>query len=330
MSHPYKVVITDFVNDSLEIEKSILDHFSDVIALNCFSEEQLTGKIEEADAIILYHLLSISKHTISRLKNCKVIVRAGVGTDNIDYRYARTCGIQVVNIPDYGSEDVADTAMGMLLSLMRGIHFLNSRLRSGLGEWSYTQVEPLTRLRHCPIGIVGLGRIGTAMALRAKALGMEVSFYDPYKQDGYDKVLGIKRVETLQALLETSKVVSLHCPLTAETHHLINATTLENMPHSSYLVNTARGAVVDTKVIAQALQSGHLAGAALDVLEREPPVEDPLVKAWQDPQHPAYHRLILNPHAAFYSQHGLEEIRFKSAQACKLALEGNSLRNLVN
>lgn len=330
MSKKFQVIITDFLTDSLEPEKNLLDYKADIMALNAFSEEDLIGKVEEADALILYHLLTLSKSTIARLKNCKLIVRAGVGIDNVDYKFARSQGIPVVNIPDYGSEDVADTAMGMLLSLMRGIHFLNSRLRSGLGEWSYTQVQPLTRLRNCSLGIVGLGRIGTSMALRAKSLGMDVCFYDPYKPDGYDKALGIKRAETLPELLQNAQVVSLHCPLTEETHHLINYSTLSYMRPGSYLINTARGAVVDTSIIPDGLASGQLGGVALDVLEQEPPTNSALIKAWQNPQHPAHHRLILNPHAAFYSEEGLAEIRVRSAQACNLIMEGKPLRNVIN
>jgi D-3-phosphoglycerate dehydrogenase/C-terminal binding protein len=330
MAKKFKVVITDFIKGPLDLEEGILKGIADITAAGAFSEEELSGKIEEADAIILYHCLTISKDTIARLKNCKLIVRAGVGIDNVDYRFARTCGIPVVNIPDYGSEDVADSALAMMLSLMRGTHFLNSRLRSNLGSWSYTQAQPLFRLRNKKIGIIGLGRIGTAMALRAKALGMEVGFYDPHKQDGYDKALGIKRVEKLEALLEVSKVISLHCPLTEETHHLINAETLTSMPQGSFLINTARGAIVDTTAIPEALKSKMLAGVGIDVLEQEPPFNGGIIKAWQDPEHPAYHRLIINPHAAFYSEEGLQEIRQRSAQACRNAIEGNPLRNLVN
>lgn len=331
MNKKFKVAITDFITGSLEPEEQILHGMAEVVAINADLEGELEGKVEDADAIILYHCLTMSKDTIARLQRCKLIVRAGVGIDNVDYAYARTRGIPVVNIPDYGSEDVADTAIGMMLSLMRGIHFLNSRLRSGIGEWSYRQVQPLTRLRNSTIGIVGLGRIGTAMALRAKALGMDVTFYDPFKPDGYDKALGIRKVETLQGLLEGAKVVSLHCPLTEETQHLIDARTLEYMPWGAYLINTARGAVVDTRVIPDALMSGRLAGAGIDVLEQEPPLfNEAVVQAWQDPEHPVYHRLILNPHAAFYSEEGLHEIRVRSAQACLGAIEGKSLRNLVN
>ena len=138
------------------------------------------------------------------------------------------------------------------------------------------------------LGIVGLGRIGSAMALRGKSLGMDVAYFDPYKADGYDKVLGIRRVETLPELLAQSLVVSLHCPLTEETRHLIDAAALAVMPRGSYLVNTSRGAVVDCRAIPAALASGHLAGAAIDVLEQEPPPEDDvLLAAWRDPRHAA-------------------------------------------
>jgi D-3-phosphoglycerate dehydrogenase/C-terminal binding protein len=253
-----------------------------------------------------------------------------VGIDNVDHAFARTRGIPVVNIPDYGSEDVADSAIGMMLSLTRGIALLNSRLRAGVGPWSYEQVQPLYRLRNRSMGLVGLGRIGTAVALRAKALGMRVLFYDPFKADGYEKSLGIGRAETLESLLRQAEVLSLHCPLTESTHHLIDAVALAQLPAGAYLINTARGGLVNTAAVAEAIAGGHLAGAALDVLEQEPPLDDPLVEAWQDPQHPAHHRVIINPHAAFYSEEGFAEIREKSAHACRRALKGKPLRNVVN
>jgi C-terminal binding protein len=326
----HKIIITDFIADSLPTETEIFGNTADVIALNASSEKELAGKIEDADAIIMYHTLSVTKETIDRLKHCKLIVRAGVGVDNVDHRYARTLGIPVGNIPDYGSEDVADTAIGMMLSLTRGITYLNSRLREGTGAWSYTQVQPLTRLRSRNFGIIGLGRIGTATALRAKALGMNVFFYDPFKPDGFDKALGISRAESIQALLERVTVLSLHCPLTNETRHLINKETLSQLPKGSYLINTSRGGVLDTSAIPDAIANGHLAGAAFDVLEQEPPVYDALVNAWRDPKHPAYHKVLINPHAAFYSEEGLLEIRVKAAEACKRALQGEEVRNIVN
>ena len=325
-----KIVITDFIADSLSIEKELLNNFADVVALNAEAEDQLVGKIEDADAIIVYHCLSITKATIDRLARCKLIIRAGVGIDNVDYAYARTCGLTVANIPDYGSEDVADTAIGMMLSLTRGISFLNSRLQRNLGEWSYNQIQPIQRLRNRNIGIIGLGRIGTATALRAKSLGMNVIYYDPYKPDGYDKALGIQRTTSFNNLLNEVQVVSFHCPLTTETYHMINAESIEKMPMGSYLINTSRGAVVDTSAIPRAIETGRLRGAALDVLAVEPPLNDALVQAWRNPDHPAFHKVLINPHAAFYSEEGLREIRVKALQACMNAIRGQEVRNVVN
>jgi D-3-phosphoglycerate dehydrogenase/C-terminal binding protein len=330
MNPPFRVVITDFITGPPAPERQILGELAEVAALNATDEAELAGHVESADAIILYHCLSITRATLARLEQCKVLVRAGVGIDNVDHAFARTLGIPVVNIPDYGSEDVADSAIGMMLSLTRGISLLNSRLRAGLGPWSYEQVQPLYRLRNRTLGIVGLGRIGTAVALRAKALGMRVRFYDPFKADGYEKALGIGRADTLESLLRQAEVVSLHCPLTESTHHVINAAALALLPAGAYLVNTARGGLVDTAAVAEAIAGGRLAGAAFDVLEQEPPLHDPLVEAWKDPGQPAHHKVIINPHAAFYSEEGFMEIREKSALACRRALEGKPLRNVVN
>jgi D-3-phosphoglycerate dehydrogenase/C-terminal binding protein len=326
-----KVIITDFLNDDLAPERHIFHDLAEVVALNAFSEEELAGPIDDADAILLYHYLGLSETTINRLTNCKIIVRCGVGYDNVDGKAARARGIPVANVPDYGTADVADSAIGMMLSLTRGIHFLNSRLRRGEGDWAHDQVAPLYRLHGRTLGIIGMGRIGTATALRAKAIGMDVIFYDPYAPQGRDKSLGVRCVETLEELLEQSFVVSPHCYLSPETKHIINRDTLARMPKGSYLVNTSRGGVVDVVAVLEALENEHLAGAAVDVLETEPPSEDhPLIEAWRDPSHPAHDRLILNPHSAFYCEEGLMDMRVKGAQNVRRVLEGKEPYNVVN
>jgi D-3-phosphoglycerate dehydrogenase/C-terminal binding protein len=331
MTEEYCVAIADFITDDLEPERGILGQTAQVVAFDARREEDLLGQIENVDAIVLYHAISITRMTIERLTRCKLIVRGGVGYDNVDWRAAREHNIPVATVPDYGSEEVADTAIGMTLALTRGIHLQNSLLRAGKGVWDYTNVVPLTRLRGSVFGIVGLGRIGSAVALRAKALGMDVVFYDPYKPDGYDRTLGIRRVETLDELLAQCMVVSIHCPHTEETRGMIDARALARMPPGSYLVNTARGAIVDTAVVPEALASGRLAGTGIDVLPQEPPAaDDPLLAAWRDPNHAAHQRLILNPHSAFYSEEGLLDIRTKSAEACRRAIVGEPLRNVVN
>ena len=328
----HKVLVTDFITDELEPEKSVLGDIADVIALDATSEADLAEHVEDAAALMVYHaLFRLSKSTIDRLQVCRVITRCGVGYDNIDLAAARERGIPVTNVPDYGTEEVADTAIGMMLALTRGIHELNSRTRTAHGDWKYLQAAPIFRLRGRTLGIVGLGRIGSAAALRGRALGMRVIFYDPYVADGYDKALGVTRCETLGEVLAQADVVSMHTPLTEETRHMIRPQTIGQMKRGAYLVNTARGAIVDTAAVAPALASGQLAGAALDVLETEPPPENhPLIVAWRDPLHVAHHRLILNPHSAFYCEEGLTEMRIKGAQACRRALLGQPLRNIVN
>jgi C-terminal binding protein len=331
MSERPRVVITDFIVGALETERRILGELADLVALDASSEDELVGKIEDADAIMMFHTVSITEKTIRRLKHCKLIVRCGVGYDNVDWKLARKHNIVVANVPDYGTEEVADSAIGLTLALTRGIAVYNSLLRQGPGEWLYTQAQPIWRLRGRVFGIVGLGRIGGAAALRAKSLGMDVAFYDPYAPDGRDKSLGVRRVETLDELLAEAHVVSMHCPLTTETFHMINAQTLAKMKRGTFLINTARGGVVDTTAIPAAIASGQLAGAGIDVLEVEPPTDDhPLLVAWRDPRHPAHHRLIVNPHTAFYSEEGLLDMRVKGSEACRRALLGLPLRNVVN
>ncbi len=246
MSRRPKVVITDFVAGPLETERRVLGEIADVVALDASSEEEIAGQIDDADAIMMYHTVSITAQTIHRLKHCKLIVRCGVGYDNVDWRLARERGIDVANVPDYGTEEVADSAIGMMLTLARGISLFNSRLRDHKEEWIYKLAMPIGRLRGRVFGIIGLGRIGTASALRAKALGMDVLFHDPYVPDGRDKSLGVRRAESVDELLAKSHVVSPHCPLTDETYHIVDATALAKMPRGSILVNTSRGGVVDT------------------------------------------------------------------------------------
>lgn len=327
----FRVAIADFLNDDLATERAALGDIADVVAHDAASEDELVGKIESADAVMLYHNIALTAKTVGRLTNCKLIVRCGVGFDNVDRKLARERGIPVANVPDYGTEEVADSAVGMMLALTRGINLYNNRLQRESGSWSYTQASPLLRLRGRVFGIIGLGRIGTAAAVRAKAFGMSVVFYDPHLPDGVDKALGVQRADTLESLLERTFVLSPHCPLTAETRHIVNAKAIARMPKGSYLVNTSRGDVVDLACVPDAIASGHLAGAAIDVLPHEPPPPDhPLIVAWRDPSHPAHDRLIVNPHSAFYSEEGLNDIRVKGSAACRRALLGEPLRNVVN
>ncbi len=326
-----KVIITDFVPEPLDDERRILGDLADVSALDALNEDELIGRVEDADALMIYHQFNLTARVIGSLTRCRLIVRCGVGCDNVDHAFARTRGIPVVNIPDYGTEDVADSAMAMMLTLARGVHQLNSRLRRCEGPWHYSQVVPLHRVRGRVFGVIGLGRIGTAAALRAKALGMDVVFHDPYAPDGKDKSIGVRRAGSLENLLEQSHVLSAHCPLTAETRNMINHESLALLPRGAVVINTARGGVVDALAVLRGIESGHLAGAGIDVLETEPPSDDdPLLRAWRDPMHPAHDRLIINPHSAFYTEEGLRDMRIKGSENVRSVLLGKCARNVVN
>jgi len=331
MSNLPRVVVTDLIPEPLECERRVLNGHAEVVALNIQQQAELDRQLDDADAVMIYHYLRLGRGEIERLLRCKVIVRPGVGYDNIDIAAARERGIPVCNVPDYGTEEVADSALAMALTLARGTHFLNSRLRRGIGAWNVDQAVPIERLRGRVFGIVGCGRIGAAAALRAKAFGFDVVIYDPPLRDGVEKTLGVRRVESLEALLRQSHILSLHCPLTPQTRGMIGAAELALLPAGAIVVNTARGGVADTAAVVTALANGHLTGAGIDVLEHEPPPEDsPVLRAWRDPHHPAHDRLLLNPHTAFYCEQGSEEFRTKGSLEVLRALHGHPLRNRVN
>jgi C-terminal binding protein len=330
-NHNFRAVVTDLWTDELRPERHVLGDIAVVEALGAHHEEELVGHIEDADALMVNHEVSLQARSIDLLTRCKVIVRAGVGFDNIDFRHARKRGIPVANVPDYGTEEVADSTLAMALSLARGVNLLNSRMRARLSPQNYTAAAPLPRLRDEVFGCVGLGAIGLAVALRAKAIGMRVLCYDPFLRAGYEKAAGVERVATLDELLRQSYIVSLHCGYSRATHHLINAAALAKMRRGAILVNSARGGLVETAAIGACIASGQLAGAALDVIEHDPPRDDdPLLVAWRDPNHPAHHRLIITPHIAFYAEQAMHEQRTKAATACRSAILGQPIPNVVN
>lgn len=326
-----RVLVTDFLEEPLDIEREILGDLADIECLGARTAADLYGKLKGADALLVYHFVQVDRRALDELQHCRLIVRCGAGFDNVDGPHARQLGIPLANVPDYGSEEVADTAIGALLTLARGTHFLNHRCQRQGDLWSYSLAAPLYRLRGRVLGIVGLGRIGSAAALRGKALGMDVVYFDPYIDSGYDKALGIRMAESFEELMQQSHVVSMHCPLTAETRHMINDQSLAWMRPGGILINTARGGVVDPMAVLRALEQNHLLGAALDVLEIEPPnPQHPLLQAWRDIEHPAHERLMLTPHAAFYCEEGLLEMRRKGCENVRRVLQGKPARNVVN
>lgn len=324
-----RVVITDYWAPPADVEQSQLTSIARVDCLQARKESDLHGQVSDVDGVILCHEISLTKEIIPELTQCQVIVRCGVGYDNVDLQSAGEHGILVCNVPDYGVDEVADHSIGMMLACNRGLFLAERHLRRSLAPWDMRAVEPIFRINKSTMGIIGLGRIGSATAKRAQGLGMTVIAYDPYVRAGTDKVMGVRLVG-LEELLNQSDVVSVHTPLTDETRNLIDATAIQKMKPSAILVNTSRGAVVDTDAVADALISKTIAAAGIDVLPIEPATATmKLVKLWQEDHNPPIN-LIITPHTAFYSEEGLHEMREKAAKEVARVLSGQNPQNCVN
>ncbi|KAK4555467.1 hypothetical protein LTR86_007219 [Recurvomyces mirabilis] len=241
------------------------------------------GLRDEVDGIMMLKLY-LREEDIALFPKLKVVVRMGVGYDRIDRPACAKRGITVCNVPDYGTEDIADHAIALALSLRRGI-LLHHDLQRTEPPAPYTPIKhPLiARSRGAVFGILGLGRIGTAVALRAKAFGWHVLFYDPYLPNGADKAVGVERTKNIKDLFRRSSILSIHCPCTRETRNLVGYDLLSLLPKDAVLVNTARGEVVDLDGVERCLREGRLAGAGLDVLPVEPIEEPahPLIQAYR-------------------------------------------------
>jgi C-terminal binding protein len=315
----FTVLIADFL-DETSIESEILDDIARIVMARARDEAELSDYLPEADAILLFHDISIvGERSFARAPRCRCVVRAGVGYNNVDVESATRHGVIVCNVPDYGTEEVADHAIMFLLAIVRRLVPSHEAIRAG--TWDYRTAAGAPRLRGRTFGVVGCGRIGTATAVRAKALGLDVVFYDPYLRQGMDKALGIRRVHQLEELLEQSDYVSLHCYLDANSKHMISTQTIARMRPGAVLINTARGPLVDEQALVEALDAGQLAAAGLDVVETEPLENERLRR------HP---NVLLTPHTAFYSVEGYRELRTKTAQEVRRILLGEAPRNPVN
>ena len=313
------VVITDFLQDN-EHEGPVLGPGVRIDLARAHVEEDLAPWLADADALILFHDIErLTDRTFSRAPRLKAVVRGGVGFNNIDIEAAGRRGIAACNVPDYGTEEVADHAMAMLLAMVRRVVDSNASMRRG--EWDYRVAVDAVRLRGKTLGIVGCGRIGTAMALRAKAFGLEVVFYDPHVAPGIEKALGVRRSLKLSPMLATCDFLSLHCYLDAGSRQLLDADAFAALKPGAILINTSRGPVIDQAALLDALDSGRLAAAGLDVFEHEPP---------DDPRLLAHPRILLTPHSAFYSRESFVEMRTKAAEEVARILDGERPLNLVN
>lgn len=323
MTQPLVVIVCPkefrFTDTAATVETPFLSDVADLRTVWLDFNAPIPDEVLAAHAIILWHGPLIGAAVIARLKNCRVIIRNGVGFDTVDIAAAARAGIPVCNVPDYGTEEVADHAIALTLALYRQLFPLDAEAKR-LG-WKIETAAKMRRLSTQTFGILGLGRIGTAAALRAKAMGFRTIFFDPYVPSGTHKAIGVERVSSLDELLRRADTLSVHCPLTAETRGIIGAPEIALMKPGSYIVNTARGDIVQKAPVFAALRSGHLAGAGLDVVEAEP---------LRTPEEAATPNLIVTCHAAFCSPEGMVEMRSTSAKIARAAVLGETVWNRVN
>lgn len=314
----HAVLIVDCDHASVDIERAVLaDICPDVPWLRCKTEDDVIAQCAEAEGLIIMYA-PMTRRVLAQLPKCKVIVRYGVGVDTVDLKAAAELGIVVSNVPDYGTHEVSDHALAMMLCLTRKIALANSLVKGG--QWDFRLMRPIHRHQVQSIGIVGIGRIGSAMAHKAHALGMKVLAHDPF----VDPATRPDYVEfvSLDDLLRRSDVVSVHCPLNDSTRYLLDEAKLRLMKPSAYLINTARGSIVDEVALNTLLEAKLLAGAALDVLSTEP----------GSPAHPLFQHdnFLVSPHMAWHSQESAQELKRKAAEETRRVLRGETPMYQVN
>lgn len=314
------VAVTDHVFPDLEQERDLLREAGHELRFgsNAASIEEVREAVAGADAVLNCYA-QMPAEVIRGLDRCRVIARYGIGLDTVDVDEATSRGILVTNVPDYCIDEVSDHALALILSLARGVTLLDRKVRSG--SWTPADARPLHRLRGRTLGLVGFGRIARALAAKMAPLGYRIVTTDPFVPDEAVREAGAEPM-TLEELLAVADVVSVHAPLTADSHHLIGAAELALLRPGAILVNTSRGPLVDLAALRAALEEDRLGGVGLDVLEVEPP----------SPGDPLLHRddVIVTPHAAFYSEESLRELQRKAVEQVIEALAGRIPPYAVN
>ncbi len=313
-----QVGVSDSVFPNLDPARAVLSKIG--AQLNLAEEakpEAIMRVAKDADALFATYA-KITADMIRQMTRCRIISRFGIGVDNVDIPAATERGIVVTKVPDYCIDEVSDHAMALLLAAVRKIPLANSMVHAG--RWEMPAVVPIHRLRGTVLGLMGFGRIPQLVAPKAQSFGMQVVSYDPYVPKGVFENAKVRGVE-FKELLKISDYISIHSPLLPETTGLFNAEAFRQMKPHAYLINTARGPIVDEAALAAALDAGQLAGAALDVMAKEPPQNSPLL---------GRPNVIVTPHTSFYSEESLVDLQTKAAEEVVRVLQGQAPRNPVN
>jgi len=314
-----QVAVADSVFPNLDPATAVVSRIGGQLQLASEPTPEAIMRIaRDADAVLVTYA-KITGDMIRQMTKCRIISRFGIGVDNVDIAEATKARIVVTKVPDYCIDEVSDHTMALLLAVVRKIPFINAQVHGG--TWKMPAVVPIHRLRGSVLGLVGFGRIPQLVAPKAQSFGIKVIAYDPFVPKEVFAGAGVEGVD-FQTLLKTSDYVSIHSPLLPETRNLFNAEAFKQMKRNAYLVNTARGPIIDEAALAAALDAGQIAGAALDVMAQEPP----------GPVSPLFGRdnVIITPHTSFYSEESLVELQTKAAEEVVAVLSGKAPRNPVN
>ena len=315
----FRIVITDSESDSIDIE---LQEAAKVGALveraDCRTEDEVIRVAADADAILV-DLAPITRRVIASLQKCRVIVRYGIGLDNIDIPAATEAGIYVVNLPTYCVDEVSTHAAALALTAFRKIMQFDRDVKAGV--WDFQRHMPIEGLPGCRVGVVAFGNIARLFIKKMIPFGPEIVVFDPFVADEKIRDFGASPV-SFDELVATSDIISLHAPLTAENRHLFGEAQFRMMKPTSFIVNTARGGLIDEAALYRALKEGWIAGPALDTSDPEPPEPgNPLLKL---------DNVIFTPHAAFYSEGSLKELHLGAIQEAIRVLSGKAPRVIAN
>lgn len=319
MSNILKVLITDYVWSSIEPERQVLSKVgADIIVAETGDVEELITYAPKVDGILTCWK-PVSDTVISQATKCQIIARYGIGLDNIDVGSATENGIIVTNVPAYCVDEVSDHALALILACARKVPLYNNSVKSG--TWNQNIGSQMYRLRGKNIGIIGFGNIAKTIIPKLIPFGLKVNVYSPRTSTEIIEQNNAVKV-TFKELLKTSDFISIHAPLTTETHHMFSREEFRAMKRTSYLINTSRGGIVDTVALSDAVKNGEIAGAGLDVLETEPPdVEETLLDL---------DNIILTPHAAFISEESILELEVSAATCVVQVLTGKLPDSIVN
>jgi D-3-phosphoglycerate dehydrogenase len=324
------VGVSDHLTGNLDLESNVLGGSADIDFFNTLDEKEFDPeRLARLDAFLIWRA-SLTSASIPHLKKCRIVVRFGVGYDTIDVAGLTAAGIAFANNPDYGTEEVADHTMALILSLLRRLWEQDHRARGYTTSWQSNTLSPLARITTATVGVVGVGRIGTAVVNRLKPFGFRILGYDPDQPAGHEKAVGYHRVGNLDDLLAQVDVLTFHCPLDSQTRGLIDRKLLGTLKPGAIVINTARGGLLDNlDSLESALRSGQVAAAGLDVLPEEPPAAHPLIEAWRRREPWLAGRLVITPHNAFHSDAAEIEMRHNAAETVRLFLETGVLRNRI-